>query len=169
MKQDNFDTYGTVSRFLHWSMALCFFFLMGTAIAFNISEEYYSLMYYHKLAGVVVLALGVVRVVWAIVNRKNRPYGNVMVKLGHLALYVLMLAVPLLGVLRQYGSAKNAFVFNGIELIPAAPAKVESLVSLGNQFHGELGFALFALIVGHIVMAVVHQIKGEKIINRMAK
>ena len=88
-------------------------------------------------------------------------------KAGHSLLYVLMLGVPLLGALRQYASAKGGLDVFGITLIPAAPQKIESLVQLGNQLHGKLGFALFVVVAGHVAMAVWHQIKGEKIINRM--
>lgn len=168
MKQDDFYAYGTISRLLHWSMALCFFFMMATVIAFQIDEEYYSLMIYHKVAGVLLLALGAFRLLWAMGNRKNRPHSALPVKLGHALLYILMLAVPLLGALRQYGSAKGALEFMGVTLIPAASSKVDSFVSLGNQFHGELGIALFVVMIGHIAMAVFHQIKGEKIMQRMA-
>lgn len=167
MKHDDFYAYGTVSRFLHWTMALGFFLMLATVISFQVDEEY-NYMIYHKVIGVALIALGAFRLLWAMWNRKNRPHSHWAVKVGHGALYVLMLAVPILGALRQYGAAKAPLQFGGVTLIPAAPAKVEVFVSLGNQFHGVLGFVLFALMIGHIVAAIGHQIKGEKIINRMA-
>ena len=63
-------------------------------------------------------------------------------KLGHLALYVLMFAVPASGMARQF----------------QAPLGVA---------HGALAFALLLLIVGHVGMTVVHQRQGEQILQRM--
>lgn len=169
IKHDDFYAYGTVSRALHWSMALGFFLMMATVIAFKIDEEYYSLMIYHKVLGVLLLVLGTFRLLWAMWNRKNRPHSPILVKIAHAILYVVMLFVPALGALRQYGSAKSPLEFAGITLIPAAPEKIQLFISLGNQWHEVMGYVLFVLMIGHIMMAVVHQMKGEKIINRMAK
>ena len=167
MKHDNWEKYGTISRILHGLMAAGFLFMFATAVAFNIDEKYFSLMSYHKSVGVLLLILGVIRLIWAIINHKRRPPNLMVAKAGHSLLYVLMLGVPLLGALRQYASAKGGLDVFGITLIPAAPQKIESLVQLGNQLHGKLGFALFVVVAGHVAMAVWHQIKGEKIINRM--
>ena len=68
--------------------------------------------------------------------------GSLKVKLGHLALYALMFAVPASGMARQF----------------QAPLGVA---------HGALAFALLLLIVGHVGMTVAHQRKGEKILQRM--
>lgn len=156
MKPDNSQTYGTVSRLLHWLMALCFVVMFGTALAWNINEDYFSLMGIHKNCGIALLVLALVRFVWMHVNLRRRPQHNIIVKIGHIALYLLMIAVPAVGLIRNIG--KGA---------PDGSGEVEWMVQLGNQWHGELAIALGVLILGHIAMAVVHQIKGEKIINRM--
>ncbi|QMT31303.1 cytochrome b [Alysiella filiformis] len=169
MKSDNAQYYGTISRALHWLMALCFTFMLGTAVAWNMNEEYFSLMNYHKAMGFLLMILVVVRVIWAIKNRHNRPTaGNILVKLGHGALYFLMILVPLVGLLRQYGSARGDLSIFGITLLPAAPEKIEWMNKLGGALHGEAAWVLFALAGGHILFAIAHQIRGEKIINRMA-
>ena len=55
-------------------------------------------------------------------------------------------------------------IFDGME------TKVEWMSNLGNQWHGFLGWVLFALIAGHILMAFVHT-HGLKqpLIARMTK
>lgn len=167
MNHDNPQRYGTISRFLHWSMAAAFLFMLGTAIAWNINEDYFSLMGWHKSIGVLLGVLAVVRLIWALIHARHRPSGNLLVKAGHGILYLLMLAVPLIGMIRQYGSARDFALFD-ILAMPKAAERIEWMTQLGNQWHGTLAWLLFALVAGHIVMAVVHQIKGEKIINRMA-
>lgn len=167
MQSDTTTAYGTVSRLLHWSMAALFAFMLFTAAAWNINEDYFSLVAYHKSAGFVLMLLAVLRAVWAFANRRRRPPSALPAKLGHAALYVLMLAVPFVGLLRQYGRAKDGLEVFGITVLPAAAEKIQWMTQIGNAVHGKLGWLLFALAAGHIVAAVVHQIKGEKIINRM--
>ena len=152
--KDNKQYYGTISRLFHWLMALCFAFMLFTAIMWNINEDYYSLMGYHKSVGFMI-------------NLKNRPHSSTIAHLGHLVLYVLMIVVPAIGLIRQYGMAKGPLSVFGVEVMGTAPEKIEWMTNLGNAAHGKLAFLLFFLVAGHIVMAIVHQLKGEKIINRM--
>ena len=77
--------------------------------------------------------------------------------LGHLALYALMVAVPFIGLLRQYGSGR-AFDPFGIPLMPGRPDdRIDWMVELGSLLHGELGWVLLACVVGHIAMALWHR------------
>ena len=167
MRQDTKEYYGTISRAFHWIMALCFAFMLFTALAWNINEDYYSLMGYHKSIGFILMILVVLRFIWAMINFHHRPEGGVMVKLGHLALYGLMLAVPAIGLVRQYGSARGPLEVFGLEIMAKAPEKIEWMNNLGNMLHGKLGIVLFIFVFGHIAMAILHQLKGEKIMNRM--
>ncbi|ULJ59395.1 cytochrome b [Wielerella bovis] len=164
---DNTQRYGLISRFFHWSMALGFSFLLLTVILWTIDEAYFSLMAYHKSVGFLMMVLVIMRAIWAALNWTKRPHGNLLVKLGHLGLYVLMIAVPLVALLRQYGTGRSPLSVFGMNVMDKATDKIEWMGQLGNAAHGKLGFALFALAVGHIGFAVYHQIKGEKIMNRM--
>lgn len=162
---DNTQYYGAVSRFFHWTMAATFAFMLFTAIQFK--QENYSWMGAHKTTGFVLTILVALRVIWAAMNAKNRPHGTLPVKLGHAAIYALMIAVPAIALIRQAGSTRGDLVVFGMNIMQKAPVQVDWMTNLGNALHGKLGFLLFALALGHIVMAVVHQAKGEKIINRM--
>ena len=165
--QDTPQYYGTISRLLHWLMAAAFAFMLFTAIMWNINEDYFSLMGYHKSVGTILAVLIVLRVVWSAINASRRPFSAPVVKLGHAALYLLMIAVPFIGLIRQYGAARGPLNVFGIEVMTGSPEKIEWMVNLGNAAHGKLAFLLFFLAAGHIVMAVIHQLRGEKIINRM--
>lgn len=151
MQKDTQARYGTISRLLHWGIFLGYIGMFATALTAKFNPDMRFLLQPHQGLGMAVLVLSVIRVIWAVINAKHRPQHDIKARLGHFALYALMLAVPLLGVLRNIGrESGNAF-----------------LVGLGNNLHGELAIVLLLLIVGHIAMAVWHQIKGEKILNRM--
>lgn len=167
MKPDTSNAYGSISRFFHWIMAAGFLLMLFTAVAWTLNEDYFSLIDLHKSVGFVLLVLLLLRLLWALGNLSRRPAGNLLVKLGHAALYVLMAAVPLTAMLRQYGSARGGLKVFGVEIMNGAPEKIEWMTRLGNEWHAPLAWALFVLAAGHILMAVVHQLKGEKILNRM--
>ena len=141
MKPDTPQRYAPFTRFLHWGMVACYAFMFASALGWHLNGSLRFLIAPHKAAGVLLL-LAAVRFVWALRNLHRRPAGSLKVKLGHLALYALMFAVPTSGMARQF----------------QAPLGVA---------HGALAFALLLLIVGHVGMALVHQRKGEQILQRM--
>ncbi len=152
MKPDTPQRYGTLTRTLHWGMAACYLFMFGTALAWNIRPDWMmSLINPHKTVGFLLMFLAVCRVLWALLQHRRRPANNLVARLGHGALYALMLAVPAIGIARQIGRGQGN----------------QSLIELGNQFHGELAFVLLALVAGHIAMVVVHAVKGESVLHRM--
>ena len=110
MTPDSSRYYGTVSRLLHWLMAACFVVMLVTAIIWNLTEADWvgSLYGLHKSFGFILMVLIVVRILWAAANMGKRPPADsAAAKMGHLALYALMLFVPLVGMIRQYGSGRG--------------------------------------------------------------
>ena len=169
---DSAQHYGLVSRILHWGMAALlgwqfFTTLVHLLLAESSLDEFAWAT--HKPTGVLLMALVLVRLLWALANRSRRPASlNAMARLGHLALYALMLLVPLLALLRQYGSGRQFSVF-GIELMAGfSGPKTEWLMAPANLLHGNLGWLLLALILGHAAMALVHRRQGEAdVLGRM--
>lgn len=103
------QTYDTVSRALHWLTVLGFIGILSTITVWTIydGEEWVkSLFGVHKSIGFITLLVIAVRIVWALLNASKRPAADSFAaKAGHLVLYVLMLAVPVIGMIRQYGGA----------------------------------------------------------------
>lgn len=141
MKPDTLQSYGSTIRFLHWTMAACYLFMFATAIAWNIDENLKFLINPHKAVGILLLILSIWRVGRGIRQHKNRPTNTAVTKLGHWAMYALMLAVPAAGIARQIGN--------------------------GGEIHGTLAFSLLFLSLGHIGMVAYHYIKGESVLPRM--
>ncbi|KAE8437372.1 MULTISPECIES: cytochrome b [Halomonadaceae] len=169
---DSSSRYGLVSRALHWGMALLFVWQFSSAVARVWLEDTAIegfLWGAHSQVGVVLMALVVIRAVWAVMNASRRPPAvSVMAKLGHVALYGLMIVVPAIALIRQYGSGRALDVF-GLSLMSGGGERIEWMTNLGGLLHGELGWALFALVVGHVVMAVLHRkLTNHSIMTRMA-
>lgn len=158
---DNSVRYGSVSRILHWGMAVLLLWQFSSIaarvwLADSAIDNF--LWSTHRQVGFSLFVLIAIRLVWALSNVSKRPPSvSVLAKLGHIVLYVLMFSVPLVALLRQYGSGRvfepfGIPVFSGFD-----DGRIDWMISLGSNFHSTLGWLMFILIAGHIVMAFVHR------------
>ncbi len=159
--QDSNDRYGTVSRVLHWGMALLrvWQFLSAGAHALlsdTAVEEFFWGT--HRPRGFLRFVLIIRRALWARINRSRRPPSvSLAARLGHLAFYALLLGIPAFALLRQYGGGKPFEPF-GIPLMGGLGGEeIEWMQVPANLFHGWAGWLLLLMIVGHIVMVARHR------------
>ncbi|MGG4603675.1 cytochrome b [Paenalcaligenes sp. Me131] len=173
--QDNHERYGLVSRVLHWGMGAIFlwqFVGMGLLIILGETPLTYFFLGTHGPLGAVLFVLIMLRLGWLGRNARSRPQpadtcNGKLASLGHKLLYALMLIVPLLALLRSYGSGR-AFAPFGISLWEASEPKISWMISVGNAAHGVLAWLLLALIVGHVGAAISHKaIKRDQVWSRM--
>lgn len=159
--------YGWITRALHWGIAalmLWQFFGMGLRLIFGRQPFVGFFVGTHQPVGIALFVLILIRLVWAIVNRRNRPsHGGGIVgfaaRAGHLALYGLMLVVPLLAILRKLSGTGG----------PPTEGPVAWPVALGNALHGELAWVMAVLILGHVAMVIVHErLWRDGTLSRMA-
>lgn len=157
--------YGTISRLLHWGMAVLFawqFTGMALKLALGRGSQLASFMVgTHGSVGFLLLVLVLLRAAWALAQRPQRPphqsglIGRLAL-LGHLALYGLMLIVPTLALLRGFGSGKGVRLF-GVQLQQPTGVETGWMTAPGNLLHGNLAWVLLALIAGHVAMVAVHR------------
>ncbi len=168
--------YTTTAKALHWLMALLLIGLL--AVGFIMTEmplspkklEVYS---WHKWAGVTAFVLLLVRVSWRITHQPPPLPWNmgklqqVGAHLGHIALYALMIALPISGWLMS--SAKGfQTVWFGVLPIPDLLGKDKALGELLEEVHESLSWLLIAVLVVHVVAALKHHyIDKDDILTRM--
>lgn len=144
------------ARFLHWAVALLILFMLGSGVTMTqlgggpVADILFGA---HKLAGVLVLVLVAARIVYrAFARARGRWAGQVGSHGVHYALYAAAALVPLLGWagISDFGARTALF---GIVLPPIWP---EGLGWDGWLLtaHVWLAFALVALVVGHIGVAL---------------
>lgn len=173
--QDNHKRYDLVSRVLHWGMAAIFLWqFLGMVLLIILGETplTYFFLGTHGPLGAVLFVLIAIRLGWSASNTSNRPpqeasYSGKLASIGHRLLYALMIIVPLLALLRSYGSGR-AFSPFGLSLWEASEQKIEWMIAVGNAAHGILAWVLLAMIVGHVGVALWHRaVKRDQVWSRM--
>lgn len=170
------ERYGTLSIGLHWLMLLL---LGGVYACINLSDLFpkdseprAALKTWHYMLGLAVFPLVWLRLAWhtaSLVPRiEPQPPGwqQLSAKAVHVALYALMIGMPLLGWLIL--SAKGTPVpFFGLEL-PALVGKSRYLEKLFEEVHETVGTAGYILIGVHAAAALFHHyVMKDNTLRRM--
>lgn len=125
----------------------------------------------HKLLGLTVLALVVLRLLYRLTQGAPRSDPTVppaltgVSHLVHWALYALLLAVPILGYLAiSYGDYLEVFSFH----LPMVTAKNEDLSKEIFEWHETGAFLIIGFVALHIVAAIYHRfLRKDRVVERM--
>jgi len=172
MQSDSSHAYGTLSRLLHWSMALLIGWQMLKFFDRIDDGEHWvgqTLVPWHVSIGSLLLLLILLRLGWALANRHQRPPQKpgmaLAVHAGHALLYLCMLLMPLSGLAVMLGNGYGLKVF-GMQLVARGDG-IEWLASLGS-LHVPIAWTLLVLVGGHVGMALLHHfVKRDGVLRRM--
>lgn len=173
---DNYQ-WGGIAQTLHWIMAITIIVLgivgliMGEMPNTPAKIQVYNL---HKSAGLTVLALALLRLAWRIFDQRpldspTMPCWQKWAARGvHVALYLLMLALPLSGWL--FNSAKDfPLRWFGLISIPSLTSGQNSaLARLAHEVHETLFWVLIGILVLHVGAALKHHFYDrDNVLKRM--
>ena len=171
---DTPQRYGRVSRGFHWLMAALFAWqFFGALLYVSIGDTAVTKFVggTHFTMGFTLFVLVLLRGAWGLLNLSRRPphEGRIgrAAAAGHAMLYAVMVILPGIALLRQYGSGKS-FAPYGIPLMPERDSKIAWMMIPADLFHYWLGFALLAAILGHAAIAFLHRrLWNEDVLQRM--
>ncbi len=168
--------YGAIAIAFHWLLALliCASFAVGlymTSLAF--SPQRLKLYNWHKWAGVTILALSALRLLWRLTHKAPAlpatmpAWQKLASHVSHGALYVFFFAVPLTG--WAYSSAAGfPIVWFGVLQLPDFVDKNRELAELIKPLHWIAAYSLATVVVVHIAAALKHHfIDRDNILRRM--
>lgn len=169
--------YGLPMVVVHWFMAVGILTAFGLGLYMvdipGITPFKLKLFNWHKWLGVTLFALVLLRMVVRMLSKTPKypaHWGHntvLLAKLGHLALYVFMLGVPVFGYLYSLASGYPVVWFGVIEL-PVLIEKNAELKELFKTLHELSGKGLVFLVAGHVLMALKHHILDrDGILGRM--
>lgn len=156
--------YDAVAIVLHWSIAalIAVAFLLGLTVDDFPKAYEGAVVNAHSIIGLAVVLLSFARVGWRLAHRApalprtNTAVVEIASKAVHALLYVLMIAVPLIGVptLLYRGRGIDFGILQMPPLMPRTPEIFRPL----TEIHELAAYALVLLAVGHILAALYHQI-----------
>ncbi len=172
--------YDPIAMVLHWvlGLALIGMVAMGVYMAdLPFSPQRLKLYNWHKWAGVTILALSTLRLVWRLTHRppllpaavtRNMPHWQHLAHQGTLyGMYALFFAVPLIG--WAYSSAAGfPIVVFGVLPLPDLVHADKALAELIKPWHQISAFSMMGLVLLHVGAALKHQfVNRDGLITRM--
>ena len=151
-------------RSIHWISVLAIFFALGLAWLREIFDNDVlnaTMLGFHRQLGLLVLMLWALRLIarWA---HRNKQHGEVLPArlrfagaASHLALYVTLLAMPLLGWAMTNARGHAVSVLNTISL-PVLVAADPDLADSLQDWHERGAWLLIGLISVHVLAALWH-------------
>ncbi|WP_296510543.1 cytochrome b [Rhodoferax sp.] len=172
--------YSLTAIVLHWVLGLALIGIFAVGIYMTdlpFSPTRLKLYNWHKWAGVTILALSVLRLLWRLTHRPPALPGKIAAAMPawqhwahhgtHHALYALFFLVPLIGWAYSSAAGFPIVVFGVLPLPDFVPAD-KALAEMIKPFHELSAFALIGLAGLHIAAALKHQwVDRDGLINRM--
>ena len=164
--KDSQASYGLVSIINHWATAALVVLALGIGLILEDlarGDLKSNVVMVHMTAGLLVLALGLLRLGWRTTQPRPEPAGQPAgweqraARLGHGALALMILLMPLSGILMQIGEGHAVGMF-GLVLIEGSGREIEVLEQVGHVIHGFGGNLLIGLIALHVLAAIKHHV-----------
>ncbi|MFB9127620.1 cytochrome b [Paraburkholderia dipogonis] len=157
--------YTFVAKALHWAMAAVIITAWGagyysSTLSFPQKIQADSIML-HKSIATVTLFLLAARIPWRLIHGAPAAACDVpslertAARVGHLLLYICMVALPLSGWLWS-SAAGYKIPVAGLFYLPPLMAKTLALSPVLKQIHISLAYAIAILVCGHVLMALKH-------------
>ena len=160
-------TYSLTLRVLHWLTALCMFVVIPLAWYMTgldrhdpMQENWFNL---HKSIGLTVLLLTLIRVVTRLSGTAPPlpaaipAFEQTLAHIGHGLLYLILFAMPISGYINSYAGGHPVNWF-WLFQVPSVVPLDKALGHLGGRVHGLLAWLTYALIAGHVLAVIYHQL-----------
>ena len=175
MLKNTKDSFGAVSKFFHWVIALLILGLILVGLymtQLSYSPDKLELYAWHKSFGLMVLWLAGLRIIWRLLTPQpaahpdHQFWERILAKLVHFFLYIAMIGLPLTGWLMS-SAGEYPVPFFGIQM-PDLVGKDPSLAQLMNQTHTVMAYLLIGAVGLHALGALKHHFfDGDDSLERM--
>ena len=177
MQDHTISRYGGIAQLFHWLTAVLIIVLyaLGWYMAdLELADpSKFALYQIHKSIGITVFVLAVFRLLWRITHpapalpETMKGWERFAAEAAHWALYGLILAQPLIGVL-QSNAANFPIVFWGGHELPPLLAPNEALDKLLVDAHHLVANVLAGLVLLHVGAALRHHVMlKDDVLRRM--
>ena len=164
---------------LHWLIALMIIGLIVFGVLMTNPEtpNRFALYQLHKSFGIMVLILSGIRLLWRLTHKPPalpdgmKPFEIIAAKFTHIAFYVIMIGMPLLG-WAMVSASPIPIPTRIFDIIPwpnmPGITRNEATAEFFKMLHHNIGKLTIALIILHIGAALKHQfINKDGLLTRM--
>jgi cytochrome b561 len=160
---------------LHWLLALAIVGSFGMGVYMTdlpVSPQRLKLYNWHKWAGICILSLSALRLLWRLTHRPppDVPMPAWQQRASHAVhglLYLLFFAVPLAGWAYSSAAGFPVVVF-GVLPLPDFVSPDKALAEALKPLHKLLAFALAVLVLAHVGAALKHHfVDRDGLLGRM--
>ncbi|CBL44160.1 Cytochrome B561 [gamma proteobacterium HdN1] len=158
------NSYGLVAIGVHWLSAVLVIFLLATGI-YMVTLSYYDTLYHtlpqwHKLAGVAIALLTLVRLLSLLVNRSPAlipapAWQLLAAHAAHHSLRVLLVVMVVTGYIITTAEGQGIVLWGEVS-IPALATFDADAVDATGFIHRWCGYAIGAIALGHAGAALFH-------------
>lgn len=180
--KNNSEYYTRTAQVLHWLMAIIFIvawiigFYSGNFLSYDVDGSFKgSVITLHKNIATTIIFLVMIRIFWRYTHpapelpNTMSPIMKRFAHLGHLALYFMLLALPITGCLFSWSAGHPApvlYLFN----LPTLVAENPAITAIVKPLHVYISWAVGLLLAGHILAALKHHfVDKDNVLNSMTK
>lgn len=171
---DQLVRYNAVARTFHAVIAAMVIFNLLTGIFGEAIEDIWQPFPAHKATGILILLLSIGRLgwrfTWTMPDWPSTMGGlqRKVARITHVALYALMLIVPLTGWIFSSAGKYPLTIYGLFDWPKLAVSKGSALADAAHESHEVLGFLMAGLVVLHIAAALHHHfVIKDNILRRM--
>ncbi|HLD17231.1 MAG TPA: cytochrome b [Coxiellaceae bacterium] len=170
------ESYGLITKLFHWSIAIVVILMLSLGPFMedipsdSIKTAAYTL---HKSLGLTIFVLALCAFVWHWINPQPEDPSTMpcwqhgLAKLVHLALYVLLMAMPISGLLMSVYAGHPPHYF-WLFTVNLPLEKSEALAKQWNEYHQYIAWTLAILGSLHVLAALAHHFwYKDNILRRM--
>lgn len=169
------DRHDAFARVLHWTMAVLILAMLFVGVAMVASMTLRPpLLMLHRPIGIALLVLVIVRSIHRLLRRTPElppdlpRWQRTAAHASHIALYVLMLAMPLIGWAMVSAAGNPVVLWGDLHLPPIAPHD-PAIYSVLRAAHAWLARALFTVVLLHLAAALYHAwVRRDGVFRTMA-
>lgn len=167
MLKNTTQAYGSVSKCLHWIIALVIIGMFALGL-WMVDLSYYDSWYvkaphYHKSVGILLGAAMVLRLIWRWINPKpkhivsHKPWEVILASTVHTLLYLLVFVIIATGYLIPTADGRCIEVFNWFT-VPSIGTLLEDQEDVAGDVHYWLAIILIGLAILHALAAIKHHL-----------